>query len=460
MLVSCTPIVQPLEFGVEPPEQKSVDFLQVLQYRTESAAVLPRGATFSSGKLLLALEFSSNLYNGQYSPIASSGILAINNNSLLLQSLGEIPSIIAGSGLVANAIASDNVGNYYITGRESNKIILSKYDGLSGQLLWKKTSGGSSKEEGKAIAVDASGNITIGGFFNSVSSSDQRDAYLARYNNRGDLLWSKSIWSSGFDEIHSLKHDMAGNIIVLGVFSGTTCNIDSIKLRSSGGKSMFLASFSPDGSVRWATKADGVEFSSSISGVRNLVLSISNAGEIYVGGTFRDKLTLENITLSASQSMFLARYDANGRVVWAKQAIGSSQGDAMVATRDGAVIAGRFNQQAEFDGFGVRGNNVITLFIGMYGKNGDLRWLKRAGDLQNTENGTSWSQSIGVVAVDNNETIYVAGEHYGDIVIGSTPLQGGSSYSVTYPPNGSRNSTATTSNTRYAVMFLAKIGRK
>lgn len=119
------------------------------------------------------------------------------------------------------------------------------------------------------------------------------------------------------------------------------------------------------------------------------------------------------------------------------QAGGTSQSQGIVAIADGVVIAGNFNQQTEFDGFGVRGNNSSMFFIGCYGKNGNLRWLKRTGDPQKTGNGESDHQTISAVTADNNGVIYVVGKHYGDIQIGTTLLQGGS-----------------------GVMFLAKIGRK
>ncbi len=447
LLVSCTPAStvqpsQPLEFGIEPPEQKSVDFLQVLQHKSRAQSIIPRGITFSLGKPLIAVESISNVVPERYSPVSSAGVLTYSDNAFtFLQSVGEIRHIIQGSGSIIHAIASDNAGNYCIAGEEvinsySGDILLRKFS-ASHELLWQKSIGGPNKDGGKAMTIDANGNVIIGGFFFSGTPvSNQQDGYLAKYNAQGELLWSKSIWSAGFDEVHSIGHDAAGNIFVAGIFTGATCNMDSIKLRGSG-NSMFLVSYAPNGSLRWAKKADGIARTSSGGAeIGNPALSVASTGEIYVSGTLQNTLTLDNFTLTANRSMFLARYDPNGQVLWAKQSSGSSQSDGIVATAEGVVIAGRFNKQAEFDGFGVRGNNLNTFFIGCYGKNGNLRWLKRTGDAQKTESDASYYQRIGAVTTDNNGSIYVVGKHSGGIQIGSTLLQGGES------------------------IFLAKIGRK
>ncbi len=456
VLASCAQPLQPTEFGTTPPEQNIVDFLQVVSYRL-SGYVTPRGMVIDPmGNCRIALEIAPKVTVSSYNPILNSGVLSFNGSIFTPQILdGSLIAASTGKAMIVSAITTDNTNNCYLTGKENNDIAVCKYS-PAGTLLWKRTKGGTNEDAGTAIAVDAAGNVAVAGYFNAISYTyDLRDGYVAKYNAEGQLLWSKSIWSSGFDEVQAVGFDAVGNVIVTGGFTGATCNIDSVKLRSSSG-SMFVASYSTDGTLQWVMQGSGIAKSITGTGLEKIFLSTTKTGEIYLGGTFSQNLKLGNITLSGGSSMFVAQLSATGQAKWAKQSNGETRCQAFAATEDGAVIAGNGDLQAKFEGFGIRSSDN-TLFIAKYARDGSLLWLKRTGAGQNEEDILS-SVGIGAVAIDKNGTVFMTGYYNTNTTIGNTLLQGGELYSYYIPPSG-RNQ-GTTSNSRLRVMFLTKIGRK
>ena len=151
------------------------------------------------------------------------------------------------------AIALDASGNTYITGFYSefnptpytisfgvatvtsvlgNDMFVAKYDPL-GALVWVRSAGGSGDDRGKGIAVDASGNVYVTGQFSSssmvldtitISTTAGNDAFIAKYNSSGDILWAKKAGGSDDDRANAVSVDASGNSYVAGFFQTFRCN--------------------------------------------------------------------------------------------------------------------------------------------------------------------------------------------------------------------------------------------
>ncbi|MCH7975575.1 MAG: hypothetical protein IIC18_03355, partial [Bacteroidetes bacterium] len=81
-------------------------------------------------------------------------------------------------------------------------IFLAKYDDTGG-LLWVVSAGGSGSDEGFAVAVDASGDAYITGYFSDSADFDDdgmddatatsaRDMFLAKYDASGAFQWVRT----------------------------------------------------------------------------------------------------------------------------------------------------------------------------------------------------------------------------------------------------------------------------
>ncbi|MBL8718019.1 MAG: SBBP repeat-containing protein [Myxococcales bacterium] len=146
----------------------------------------------------------------------------------------------------AGGIAIDSGGNAFVVGSTTSldfpstggfdttfgagDAFVTKVSG-AGALLWSSYLGGSSIEEGRAVAVDAAGNAfvtgqtksldfpTSGGFDTTLGGSD--DAFVTKISGAGVLLWSSYLGGSNYEEGRGIAVDGDGNALLHGLTSST-----------------------------------------------------------------------------------------------------------------------------------------------------------------------------------------------------------------------------------------------
>jgi hypothetical protein len=139
-----------------------------------------------------------------------------------------------------------------------------------------------------------------------------------------DLVWKTNLSGLGNNIAGKSAIDADNNIYVLGYFDNT-CNISSGNLVTRGLEDVFIAKYSPDGSLLWAKSLGS---SSSDIGT-SIVISPDNQF-VYITGIFQSRFYADNnwdIISSGGGDAFLAKYKANGDIVWLKNI-----GSASVAT--------------------------------------------------------------------------------------------------------------------------------
>jgi len=100
-------------------------------------------------------------------------------------------------------------------------------------------------------ALDADGNCYVTGDHGNAAG-------LCKVNPQGQVLWSKSLGVSGSGNAsgYDVTVDRGGNAIIAGQFKGTLQAGDTA-LPSAGNFDIFVAAFSPNGDLLWATTAGG-----------------------------------------------------------------------------------------------------------------------------------------------------------------------------------------------------------
>lgn len=193
------------------------------------------------------------------------------------------------------------------------------------------SAGGSGNDKGVAVAYDGSDAIyTVGSFgdtafFGSkedfLLSGGNQDAFLARYNDDGTVVWAEAMRGT----LNALARDVAvgpnGNVYVVGEFQGTIF-FDSLSLTSGNDFDLFLVCYTANGVPQWAVKGGGAEFMSGTA------VTVNDAGQVFVGGFFTGRAGILNDTITAfgGNDLFLAQLDDQGNVNWLKRA-GSTSDD-------------------------------------------------------------------------------------------------------------------------------------
>ncbi len=319
-------------------------------------------------------------------------------------------------------------GTTNLTSTGKDEIFFAKYD-ASGTLQWAKSVGGTDSDVAYSMAVDESGNVYLTGYFKgtadfdpssgtvNLTSAGSHDIFLAKYNTNGQLKWAKSISGTGSNVGKSIVADVNGNVYLTGYFEGTA-DFDpsdgTSNLTSAGSVDIFLAKYDSSGVFQWAKSAGGTDYDQGYS------LAIDdNSQNVYLTGCFTGTAEFNptgpaiNLTSAGSDDIFLAKYDSNGAIKWAKSAGGTSsdEGHSIAVDKIGNVyLTGFFNITADFDPSD--GTSKITsagledIFFAKYNANGILQWAKSAG-------GNYYDEGLSIT-VDGDGNVYLTG-YFGDI---------------------------------------------
>src|SRR5204862_6697470 len=109
---------------------------------------------------------------------------------------------------------------------------------------------------------DFQGTIDFGS--GPISSAGGYDAFVAKYNSQGTLLWVKRLGALGDETARGVAIDSQGNIVVVGSFcssvdfGGTTLT----SVPDPFGRiwsDIFVAKYSPTGNLVWADRFGGTQ---------------------------------------------------------------------------------------------------------------------------------------------------------------------------------------------------------
>ena len=283
--------------------------------------------------------------------------------------------------------------------------------------------------------------------FNNYSDAGYVDAYLIKFDNIGNILWSKQIGSNRNDYISSIDTDNIGNVYISGTF-GNTVTLGSTTLTGNP-NGCFFAKLDPNGNYIWAKKSDGINESFGIGDIKS-----NELGDFFIAGSMSSNtLTFGSVSLTHTWDptvfnlmAFVAKFDTSGNCLWAKKipAENSSQGigvgiKSLAPDYNGGVaLSGSLTSNSmTFGPFTLTKTapNVgysPDMFVAKYNENGNEMWAYSAGNLQHPTD-------VSGLTVDANNNIFIGGAFTNSIQIGTTLLTAAGSryFFAKYSPDGS-----------------------
>jgi hypothetical protein len=167
------------------------------------------------------------------------------------------------------------------------------------------------------MVADGSGNIYMAGgtegTFPGQTSSGGVDAFIAKYDDSGNEIWTKQFGTGDSDVVRAMVADGSGKIYVAGGTKGTFPG-----QTSSGGVDAFIAEYDASGNEIW-TRQFG-----NLVNEYEYVMAADGAGNIYVANTVSEYPSSVSKFLSCGfahdaegSHVLLAKYDTSGKEVWA-----------------------------------------------------------------------------------------------------------------------------------------------
>jgi hypothetical protein len=298
---------------------------------------------------------------------------------------------------------------------------------LAGNVLWANRIGSTGVDVAHAINVDELGNVFITGRFEGTVDFDPSVAvvnltslgasagFIAKYNEKGVLVWARAVTGTGNVEGRAVVADGAEDIYMAGNFTGTV-DIDpsATTVSVTAGNANFdtyIIKFSKDGNTLWSNHIT----SNSKAVIR--YLGISPIGKLNATGYYAGTCDVDPsatvstlVSTSANDDAFVLAYEPNsGALSWAKSFGGTGTDNArsmdVEPVTGNIYVTGYFNSTAIMESNTVVSAGDNDVFLLKLKPNGTITWLKRIG-------GTTAERGWGI-SVDEHENFYVTGFYSG-----------------------------------------------
>jgi hypothetical protein len=299
-------------------------------------------------------------------------------------------------------IATDVAGNAFITGYTYGALggshaggddaFVAKYD-IAGNLAWTRQLGTSTSDGGYDAATDGTGNVFITGYTNGSLGSPNAgswDGFVAKYDGTGHLAWTRQFGRVSSDISRSIATDSGGNVFVYGSTEG------ALGGANAGGSDGFVAKYDTAGNMAWIRHFG----TSSEETCRGIATDLS--GNVFITGSTSGALAGAS---AGGSDAFVAKYNAAGDLLWARQ-LGTSEDDnSWGITTDSEGNA--FITGASDGALGGANAGGTDAFVAKYDTAGDLLWTYQIG--------TSSDDLGRNIAADLTGAVYFTGYTYGAI---------------------------------------------
>ena len=269
-----------------------------------------------------------------------------------------------------------------------------------------------------AVAALPDGGLVIAGHFegaidlgsDQLESAGETDAFVARLDRTGEVEWAARLGGAGFDAATAVVMDRAGNPVVVGDFTGSL-RAGGRQLRARGQSDAFVASFRPDGTVRWGVALGGPEWDTAAAA------ALTSDGDIAVAGSTGTLERSDDRARVDDSDVLVARIAPDGALKWTRTFGGTEwdQGLAIAADRDGEVaVAGSFGGDLSL--------GVVSLVSAGLSDGFVLRVTSRGGISRAERIGGAGADAVTALAIAPDGTTALAGRFTGSVTVGDEVL--------------------------------------
>ncbi|NOY50143.1 MAG: T9SS type A sorting domain-containing protein [Chlorobi bacterium] len=294
---------------------------------------------------------------------------------------------------------------------------------------WANTFESGGKSSVYQTLVNSNGDIYVAGHFSGSTDFDpgdgtliltsygNTDAYVAKLNANGNILWAKQFGGTDADYIRGMDIDPSGNIYCTGSFSGTA-NFDpgseNAYYTSYGGEDMFIAELDEDGNYLWSGHMGSALDDHSVS------IKTTVSGNIYISGYYMGVAdvnpsdTAEFYLTTNNQATFVEKLNVDHELLWAKSMGGAAFDYCQSMCLDESeniYTCGMFGGIGDFDpgdgAFYLYAVGDRDIFISKLNSDGEFTWAISMGGPE--------GESAQSIAYDGDGNVYVCGNFKGTV---------------------------------------------
>ncbi|AUX31208.1 MULTISPECIES: hypothetical protein [Sorangium] len=298
---------------------------------------------------------------------------------------------------------------------------------------WSKSFGDTEWELAYDVVVDGSDNVITLGFLGYDSTVDFDGAggaaalgspngaiYLAKFDEDGDHVWSKS-----FEDVYfgKLAADSGGNVYLAGYTRAAYVDLGGGPISVGDGQGVAVVKLDSSGNHVWSKVFSGPDSWDAANGNS---IAVDSAGDVLVAGATTGYIEFGTDTNWAGAiDGFVTKLDgSDGSPIFADffvtDGIVVPAGIAVDPDDDSFAITGRFGGYADFGGTPLISNSAwaspswetgYDAFVAKFESDGDHLWSKGFGD--------DLTAAGADIVIDNSGNIDVIGWFDGDIDFGS-----------------------------------------
>jgi len=266
--------------------------------------------------------------------------------------------------------------------------------GATGKAAWATGFGGLGIDSPRDIAVAASGDVYVCGYFDgeivfdsgdaaggkheAAGEDKTSDAYLVKLGPDGKLAWGRA-FGDGRDDTANTCATKGDTVVVAGNFLDKLV-LGELEHKAGGSDDLYVAAFGTDGQPKWLWTAGGID-----SDGANAIAATPDGGWI-VGGSFSDVGTFGSTSLKSKggHDAMLIKLAASGDLEWIKQ-FGGKHNDSIrhlaVDPQGNIYVQGTFRDQSDWGGKPLTAGGAATdIVLAKYDLNGDHVWSERYGN--------------------------------------------------------------------------------
>jgi hypothetical protein len=260
----------------------------------------------------------------------------------------------------ASDVFADGFGSIYVSGTTYGNLgggvadsdgdaFVAKYNS-SGAMLWTTRFSTDLRDFGASVTADGAGNVYLTGLVEEHSTSGFHDAFLAKYNSVGVLQWSRLLNSGGHENGSGLATDAMGNVFIAGTTSGSLFG----QTHAGGVYDAFIAKYNASGTRLW-TRLIG-----SSAEDQGADIAIDEHGDAYVTGFTAGSLGGSS---SIGGDAFVSKVSASGEIQWTRLWGGPyrDEGHGVSINEEGIYFAGDVGGVRNFGSF--KGDALVGVLL-------------------------------------------------------------------------------------------------